>query len=66
MVRAAKEQVDWVEEYRKNYRERTEVEMANFREVLARADEIRKRNNIAPLTTGELIRSIRDEQESAN
>lgn len=66
MVRAAKKQKDWIEEFRRNYRERTEAEMVKFREALVRADEIRKRSNIAPLTTGELVRSIRDEQESAN
>jgi hypothetical protein len=55
-----------VEEFRKNLREPTDDELKRFREVLAEADKIRARANIAPLTTGELVRSVRDEQDSAN
>lgn len=61
MARVEKRKVDWVEEYRKNYREPTEDELRRFREVLDEIDKLRERMNIAPLTTGELVREIRDE-----
>jgi hypothetical protein len=60
MARAEKRKSDWVEEFRKNFQEPTEEELKRFREVLEEADELRKRQNIAPLTTGELVRSIRE------
>jgi hypothetical protein len=66
MARATRSETDWVEEFRKNFREPTDEELARFREVLAEADKLRARLKIAPLTTGELVRSIRDEQDSAN
>lgn len=61
MVRAAKRKTDWVEEYRRNDREPTDEELKRFREVLDEIDKLRERMNIAPLTTGELVREIRDE-----
>jgi hypothetical protein len=60
MARAEKRKTDWVGDYRKNYREPTEEELKRFREVLEEADELRKKQKIAPLTTGELVRSIRE------
>lgn len=66
MARATREVTDWVEQFRKAYREPTEKELERFRAVLVEADKIRARNKIAPLTTGELVRSIRDEQDFAN
>ena len=58
-------ETDWVEEYRKRPEPSAE-ELEDMKEVLAEADELRKRLKIAPLTTGELVRSIRDEADSGN
>ena len=61
MVRAAKRKTDWVEEYRRNDREPTDEELKRFRDVLDEIDKLRERMNISPLTTGELVREVRDE-----
>ena len=61
MVRAAKRKTDWVEEYRRNAREPTDEELKRFRDVLDEIDKLRERMNISPLTTGELVREVRDE-----
>lgn len=66
MVRASRSETDWLEDFRENYREPTDEELKGFREVLEEADKLRARLKIAPLTTGELVRSIRDERDSAN
>jgi hypothetical protein len=66
MARAIRPDTDWVEEFRKSFREPTPAHLARFRESLAEADRLRARLKIAPLTTGELVRSIRDEQDLAN
>lgn len=60
MVRAAKRKTDWVEEYRKNDREPSDEELKRLGEVLDEIDKLRERMNIAPLTTGELVREMRD------
>jgi Mg2+ and Co2+ transporter CorA len=60
MVRAAKPKTDWVEEFRRSYREPTEDELKRFREVLDEIDKLRERMNIAPLTTAELVREARE------
>jgi hypothetical protein len=59
------EQKDWVEEFRKNFREPTDEELERFRQVLDEADKLRERINIAPLTTSELVRAVRDEQDES-
>jgi hypothetical protein len=61
MVRAAKRKTDWVEEFRRS--RQTDAELKHFREVLEEADKLRERTNIAPLTTSELVRAVRDEQD---
>jgi len=61
MVRATRTETNWVEEF-KNHRQ-TAVELQRMKTVLRKAAELRKRTNIAPLTTGELVRSVRDEQD---
>jgi len=65
MVRAARVERDWIEEYRKRP-EPSDKDLKRMEEVLKKADELRTRLKIAPLTTGELVRSIRDEADSAN
>jgi hypothetical protein len=59
------EQTDWVEEFRKNFREPTDEELERFRQMLDEADKLRERINIAPLTTSELVRAVRDEQDES-
>jgi len=65
MVRAARVERDWIEEYRKRPEPSDKV-LNRMEEVVKKADELRIELKIAPLTTGELVRSIRDEADSAN
>jgi hypothetical protein len=52
----------WAEEYLRSRRPPTEAELKARRKALQRASKIRERLDIRPLTTGELIRSLRDEE----
>ena len=61
MVRVTKPDEAWVEKLRLAIPTRSERE--RMKEVLERAGELRKHINIAPLTTGELVRAVRDEQD---
>jgi hypothetical protein len=64
MARATKRETDWLDAFRRDFREPTDEELKRFTEELERADKLRARLKIAPLTTGELVRSIRDQQET--
>ena len=61
MARAIDTSEDWIEKF-KNSRQ-TKAELEQMRVVLRKAAELRKHTNIAPLTTGDLVRSVRDEQD---
>jgi len=61
MARAIDTSEEWIEEF-KNSRQ-TDADLERMRVVLRKAAELRKRTNIAPLTTGDLVRSVRDEQD---
>lgn len=54
---------DWAKEFLKNYRPPTQAELRRRKKAVARAREIREHLDIRPLTTGELVRQIRDERE---
>jgi hypothetical protein len=62
MARESKVSPGWVEEFRARWLSPSEEELERRKEAVARALEIRKHLKIAPLTTGELVRSIRDRQ----
>jgi hypothetical protein len=61
MARAVKPEEDWIENF-KNSRQ-TRAELEKMKVVLRKAAELRKHTNIAPLTTADLVRSVRDEQD---
>ena len=65
MVRATKPDSDSTNPLRREVRELTALELREMKRVLGEAAELRKRTNIAPLTTGELVRSVRDEAEES-
>ncbi len=64
MVRASKSRPKWAEEFLKSLRPPTEDELTKRREVFERAWKLREKLNIAPLTTTELVRSIREGEEA--
>jgi hypothetical protein len=51
----------WVASFLKRYRPPTAAELKRRQRALKRALELRERLDIRPLTTEELIRSLRDE-----
>lgn len=53
--------MDWVEEFRCS--RQTDAELERMKRVLREADRLRERTIIAPLTTGKLVRAVRDEQD---
>lgn len=53
----------WVAEFLKNYKPPTQTELRRRKKAVARAFAIREHLDIRPLTTGELIRQMRDERE---
>jgi len=63
MVRAVKPEEDWIEKLKSHVP--TKAERERMRKVLEKAKELRKHTNIAPLTTGELVRSVRDELDQS-
>ena len=62
MGRVTKGSPGWVEEFRARWLAVSEEESERRRDAVARALKIRKHLKIAPLTTGELARSIRDRE----
>jgi dihydroorotase-like cyclic amidohydrolase len=61
MARVTPEEADWVEEFRKS--RQTEAELEHMKRVLRKAAKLRERTNIAPWTTQELVRAVRDEND---
>jgi dihydroorotase-like cyclic amidohydrolase len=61
MARVIKPDEDWVEHLREAVP--TKAEREQMSRVLERAKELRKHTNIAPLTTGDLVRAVRDEAD---
>jgi hypothetical protein len=57
----AKKMAPWAAEYLRNYKPPTAAELKRRQKALKRALEIREHLDIRPLTTEELIRSVRDE-----
>ena len=53
----------WAQEFLDNYKPPTKAELRARKRALEAALKIRERLDIRPLTTGELIRSLRDEDE---
>ena len=51
----------WAAEFLKRYKPPTAAELRRRKRALKRALELRERLDIRPLTTEELIRSLRDE-----
>jgi hypothetical protein len=65
MARATKSDVEEGDLFRNDLRELSPAERREWKRVLAEAAELRKYTNIAPLTTGELVRAVRDEAEQS-
>jgi len=65
MARATKPDSDSANPLAREVRGLSALELREMKRVLAEAAELRKRTNIAPLTTGELVRSVRDEAEES-
>jgi hypothetical protein len=63
MARASESRPKWAEEFLANYKPPTRVELKRRKEAFERAWE--NRVNIAPLTTTELIRSIREGEDDS-
>ncbi len=63
VTKADKKLPPWAEEYLKSRRPPTKEELKARRKAFEHALRIRERLDIRPLTTGELIRSLRDEGE---
>ena len=53
----------WVTAFRKRHRPPTTAQLKRRRRAFERALTIREELDIRPLTTGELIRQLRDESE---
>ena len=53
----------WAAEYLRNYKPPTVAERRRRQRALKRAREVREHLDIRPLTTGELVRQLRDEDE---
>ena len=62
MARVSKVSPVWVEEFRARWLAVSEEESERRKAAVAKALKIRKHLKIAPLTTGELARSIRDRE----
>jgi len=56
-----KAQPPWVTSFLKRYKPPTSADLKRRQRALKRALELRERLDIRPLTTEELIRSLRDE-----
>ena len=65
MARATKSDVEERDFFRNDLRELSPAERREWKRVLAEAAKLRKQTNIAPLTTGELVRAVRDEAEQS-
>lgn len=63
MVRAHKARPKWAEEFLASLKPPTEEELRKRREVFDAAWKLRDKLNIAPLTTTDLVRSIREGDE---
>jgi hypothetical protein len=61
MARASKAPPNWAQKFLKSLRPLTEAELTQRRKAFEKAWKNREEHNIAPLTTTELVRSIRDE-----
>jgi len=61
MIRASEKRPKWAEEFLANLRPPTEEELRRRREAFERAWKNRENLDIRPLTTTEMIRSIRKE-----
>ena len=54
---------DWARAFLKDYKPPTQAELRRRKKAVKRAREIREKLDIRPLTAGELIRQMRDEDE---
>ena len=63
MVRASKSRPQWAEEFLKNMKSPTAEELRERRKVFEAAWKLREKLDIRPLTTTELVRSIREGDE---
>ncbi len=52
---------EWAKVFLENYKPPTQAQIRRRKKALQRALEIREHLDIRPLTTGELIRQLRDE-----
>jgi len=53
----------WVKAFLKSYKPPTPAELRRRKKAVERAFAIREHLDIRPLTTGELVRQLRDERE---
>lgn len=63
VTKPAKKLPPWAAEYLKSRRPPTKEELKARKKAFEHALKVRERLDIRPLTTGELIRSMRDEGE---
>lgn len=65
MARASRARPQWAEEFLKEWHPPTDDEIRRRREVIERALKLRETADISPLTTSELVREIRENEEDA-
>jgi hypothetical protein len=63
MARASDARPKWAEEFWKNWQPPTDEDLARRREVIDAALKLRKKLDIRPMTTTELVRSVREDEE---